>query len=154
MWVPADRAGSQPRPLLTEFIMLAHRAVTVVAILNLALVAGCQPKPQPQPAPPPPATAEMVQELRAQLQRADPNARVGLVVAVDEQVHLAAVGQTDLSRYHEGDVVTFIDSQQRTVAQGQVLRVTPYTVQVRYEPFGPAARAPREGDIAVSILSR
>jgi hypothetical protein len=120
--------------------------------LAVGLVAGCRAAPSGEPVLPPPATVEMVQELRDRLQQVDPNARVGLVTYVGAEQKLATVGQTQINRYREGDIITFLDSAQVEVARGRVVRVGEASVVVQYEPHGPSARDLIEGDIAVAIL--
>lgn len=125
------------------------------ALAGLALVvgmsAGCRPKAAPPGATlPPPADAQMVQELRQSYQRIHPGTRVGLVTAVAEDITLAAVGDIDLKSFRNGDIITFIDTNQLPIANGTVVNITPDALHVKYTP-APDGRAPRKGDLAVSL---
>jgi hypothetical protein len=124
-------------------------AIATLAAAAAAL-AGCQNKQQ-QAGPPiaPPATAETVQQIRQAFQQRDPNTVVGLVIATLPESDLAAIGDVPVNKFKNGDLVTFIDSNQAIIAVGNVVNTTGDAVHVKYHPQGDAARPPREGDLAV-----
>jgi hypothetical protein len=120
---------------------------TTITLLALGFV-GCASHHKNSQAEMPASAAspERVIEIRSTYQRHDPNAQVGTVAAVDRESHLAAVGDLNLSKIRENDVITFIDSNENPIANGTVIRKTADYAHVKYEP---TQRAPVEGDIAV-----
>jgi len=95
------------------------------------------------------ADTEMVRSTQQNFQQVDPQARVGLVLAVRPSDRLAAVGDVDVKEFHEGDAVTFIDMQRNTIGNGRVVNIVDGFVHVKYEPPAPGHRVPHEGDMAV-----
>ena len=126
------------------------RAAAIATLAAAAALAGCQNKQQ-QAGPPiaPPATAETAQQIRQAFQQRDPSTLVGLVIATLPDADLAAVGDVPVNQFKNGDLVTFIDSNQAIIAVGNVVNTTADAVHVKYHPQGDVARAPREGDLAV-----
>ena len=116
----------------------------------LGMELGCRPKSQPPDGLPPKGDTSLVQELRQSYQRIHPGTRVGLVTAVAEDVTLAAVGDIDLKSFKNGDILTIIDTNEKPVANGTVVNITPDALHVKYAPV-PGGRAPRQGDLAVSL---
>jgi hypothetical protein len=119
-------------------------------IVALAMVSCASQKNKVSP-PAPAASSERVMEIRQAYQLHNPNAQVGVVAAVDRDAHLAAVGDVVLDKLHENDVMTFIDSAQRPVANGVVIRKTFNYAHVRYESLPTDGRDPVEGDLAVKF---
>lgn len=117
----------------------------------LGMAAGCRPKSGPPTAAlPPEADASLVQQLRQSYQRIHPGTRVGLVTAVAEEVSLAAVSDIDLKSFKNGDILTFIDTNEQPFANGTVVNITDDALHVKYTPAS-GGRAPRQGDLAVSL---
>jgi hypothetical protein len=144
--------------------MSSRRTVVAAAAwlshaLLIALVVGCQPPPKPGPPPPPPprsmADAERVQ---ADLQVRDRGARAGLVVAVkatedNAAVQLAAAA-SNADPIKEGDVFTFTDSNDVTIAAGSVTYIENGIYVVHYVPSSGGGRAPMTGDVAIHVTTR
>ncbi|HZZ42699.1 MAG TPA: hypothetical protein VFE58_07155 [Tepidisphaeraceae bacterium] len=129
------------------------RRLLLTAIIALPIV-GCQPKQMPATQPiAEPATAEMTTGIREAYQQKDPSAVVGRVIAVLSEQSLAAVGDVPVDKFKDGDVVTFIDSNQAIIAVGTVVNITADAVHVKYTAQGEMARAPREGDLMVKTQS-
>jgi hypothetical protein len=125
-----------------------------MAVTAAAFVGGCAHHQAPATQPiAEPATPETVQSIRQSYQQRDPSTVVGLVIATLPESNLAAVGDVPVGEFKAGDVVTFIDSNQTTIAVGNVVNTTADAVHVRYEPQGDSPRAPREGDLAVKVKS-
>ena len=125
-----------------------------VAAVGVAGVGGCSHHQAPMGPPvAAPADAATVADIRRAYKQADPDAVVGLVIATLPDSQLAAVADVPVSEFKAGDVVTFIDSNQATIAVGKVEVVKEDVIHVKYEPRGDAARAPQEGDLAVRVRS-
>ncbi|MCC7349198.1 MAG: hypothetical protein IT446_01390 [Phycisphaerales bacterium] len=121
------------------------------ATMVLGMELGCRPKSPPSNGSlSSSGDAELVQQLRQSYQRIHPGTRVGLVTAVAEDVSLAAVGDIDLKSFSNGDILTFIDPNEKPVANGTVVNITPDALHVKYAPL-PDGRIPRQGDLAVSL---
>ena len=110
-----------------------------------AMFVGCQSKPKM--APTQPVSAQELDTLRGAFTQADPNARLGSVDAVLEAESYLTVGQINPADFAVGTAVAIIDSNRKTVANGEVVRSFADTVHVRYEKAG--TRPPRVGDVAV-----
>jgi len=113
------------------------------------LIAGCLTQ-QPEAAPP--VSESQFITIRQQYMASDPMARVGLVIDVLPDAHLASVGSVPTKDFHEGDVITFIDSNQATLTMGHVETIDPKFLVVRYDPPGPKGRIPAVGDMAVRAI--
>ena len=127
---------------------LAHLIATTVLALGMF---GCasQKKAEEMPVAPP-ASESRVMEIRQSYQRHDPNAQVGVVVAVESGANLAAVGDVMLDKIRENDVMTFIDSNENPIANGTVVRKTSNAAHVKYETTS-GGRDPVIGDLAVKF---
>lgn len=97
--------------------------------------------------------AAIVASARAQLTRADPSAIVGVVMQSLPRERFAAVGDVPVDEFRVGEVVTFIDVEQRQLTHGVVRRITSDTLHVEFEPPPRGGRAPRVGDLAVRFKS-
>jgi hypothetical protein len=121
-------------------------------VLTAALLAGCAPKRAAVSDPvAPPASPETLRTIREHFQQADPDARVGVVVATLPESRLAAVADVEVREFREGDAITFIDTMERTLVNGRILEITNNQLNVKYEKPGSEERAPREGDLAVRL---
>lgn len=134
--------------------MSALRLAGVVMIGSL-LLAGCQNKKPAAPSPQP--TLESAQatarELQASYREVDPQARVGVVVEARPEQDLAAVGEVQLQDFHVGEAVSFIDSQQKPIANGSVLSLDQEAnvLVVKYSLPSSGGRAPQPGDLLVRL---
>lgn len=135
------------------------RAFALAAGLTILMAfTGCARRPAPAPytPPPPPAmTPERLAGIRAEFQKADPSARVGMITAVktDKDRSLAAIEDINLEGLREGDVVSIVSgetSNQDVLAEARVLRVDGKILVVKYTPVSGAPREPDKGDLAVT----
>ena len=124
--------------------------LTGTTLVALGLL-GCANQKKAEPPPAPAASESQIMEIRQAYQRADPNAQIGVVVAVEKGERLAAVGNIMLDKIRENDVMTFIDSNQHPIANGTVVRKTADAAHVKYEPVRDGGRDPVEGDLAVKF---
>jgi hypothetical protein len=125
--------------------------ITATAFLALGLLGCASQKKNPEMPVAAPASEARIMEIRQDYQRSDPNALVGVVIAVEKTEHLAAVGDIMLDKIRENDVVTFIDSNEVPIANGVVVRKTANAAHVRYEQVPGDGRDPVEGDLAVKF---
>jgi hypothetical protein len=124
--------------------------LTGTTLLAVGLL-GCANQKKAAPPSAPVASESRIMEIRQSYQRADPNAQIGVVVAIDQGARLAAVGNIMLDNIRENDVMTFIDSNENPIANGVVVRKTADAAHVKYEPVRKGGRDPVEGDLAVKF---
>jgi len=133
---------------------VSFRAV-LVAALALFVVAGCHPKKPPRTPPPmnQPASAQSVESLRESYRSYYPNSQIGPVIAVRNENRLAAVDGIPPGTVPEGKRVSFVDTNQRVLTTGRIIRLLPEynRVHVLWDPPPTGGRAPRVGDIMLSI---
>jgi hypothetical protein len=120
-------------------------------LLIVLLTVGCAPKRVPSQPSPQPATAEQVQSIREAYNRAYPDSRVGVVIATRKPARLVAVGEVSGNDFREGETVTFIDSKQRVLTTGTVVRVLSDSVHVQYLTPEHGRREPGVGDVMVRL---
>ena len=124
--------------------------MTVLIALLAGFFTGCNSAPEPVA---PPATPEQINQLRDTYRRTDPEARVGVVTAVLAGSNLASVGGVPVKDFTVGDVITFLDSNGKTLTMGLVEAINKNTLTVHYDnPTDKHGRAPVEGDIAVRAI--
>jgi hypothetical protein len=129
--------------------MKLHRLLSLVA--GLTLLAGCGPKKLDNPKAYQAAAAN-VSEIRERYQRTNSKTRVGLVIGSNADSSLVSVGEINPKEFRVGDKVVFVDSNQNTLASGEVVRILQDSIHVRYDrPAG--GRGPREGDVMVMFPS-
>jgi len=117
------------------------------ALVSTALLSGCSSNNKPASAP---ASRETLNMIREQMAAADPNAMVGLVSEVEKSGKpFAAVTDLPTKDFHEGEPLTFIDSNRQYLTNGIVRRITDDTLHVEWVKPGPDGRAPRAGDLAI-----
>jgi hypothetical protein len=100
----------------------------------------------------PPVSPEQLTQMRDQFRREDREARVGLVTAVLPNANLAAVGSVPVNDFTVGDIITFIDSNGKTLTLGNVEAINRNSITVRYSNPGPHGRVPVRGDAAVRAI--
>jgi hypothetical protein len=123
---------------------------TVLIALLAGFFTGCKSSPDPIA---PPATPEQINQLRDTYRRTDREARVGVVTAVLTSSNLASVGSVPVKDFTIGDVITFLDSNGKTLTMGLVEAVKQNTLVIHYDnPTDKHGRAPVEGDIAVRAI--
>jgi hypothetical protein len=98
-----------------------------------------------------PVDQQQYEEIRAEYQRHNPDARVGLVTAVLPDEHLASVGSVPVKDFSLGDIVSFIDADGDIIATGQVEAISNNRLNVRYTPPS-EGRNPIRGDLAVRAI--
>jgi hypothetical protein len=102
----------------------------------------------------PPASRETLAAVRQHMAAADPNALVGLVIAVEPGGQpFAAVSDMPAKEFREGEPITFIDSNRKYLTNGFVRRITEDTLHVEWVKPGSDGRAPRAGDLAIRFKS-
>jgi hypothetical protein len=126
--------------------------MVAAVVLGVSLF-GCasKPKAQSQAATSPLVTAkQQAQKLQTTYQKTDASARVGVVLAVKPDTHLAAVGDVPTQDFKKGDVISFVDANQKLVANGHVRDVQKNLLIVGYDV--PAkGRAPQTADLAIRL---
>lgn len=96
------------------------------------------------------ADQQTVQRIRDKYNRAYPESRVGVIIAVLKDQPFAAVGDLpSTSGFQPNQPVTFIDKNERVLTTGTVVRILNDSVHVRYAPPPRNGRVPRRGDIMV-----
>jgi len=120
---------------------------TAIGLILAGLVAGCTTTPKEQPI----VTADSgtLARVRNDLQRMDPTALVGQVDEVQPDKNTASIGNIPTADIKEGDIVTFLDGNQKALTTGKVIRVLPESLHVRYEAPLTNGRPPVVGDLAV-----
>ncbi|MDB5326280.1 MAG: hypothetical protein JWM57_1849, partial [Phycisphaerales bacterium] len=91
---------------------------------------------------------EVLDEIRSSYKSVFPNARVGVVTAVLDTDPYALVSQIDTTSLRPGVFVTFLSADQTVVANGQVVKVDPDGLTVRYDA---GKRKPMVGDAAIKF---
>jgi hypothetical protein len=134
-------------------VLLIGLFATLLGLGGAACGSSGRKKPVASPPPAPePATPQQVQAIRQAYAQSYPNSRIGVVVAARPQDRLVAVGEVAYQDLRENDTVIFIDSSQKTIADGVIVRLLPEVghVHVKYTPTA-GGRAPRPGDIMVKL---
>jgi hypothetical protein len=127
----------------------AYPLLLSIAMTIGVAAAGCRPKNAPPPPAPRPASSATVQQIRASYARAYPESRVGVVIAALPEESLVAVGEVRGGDFRENQVVTFLDSDQRMLTTGTVVRLLEDSIHVRYDAPQRDGREPRVGDVMV-----
>jgi len=124
------------------------RTAGAAAVLTagLLLQQGCAAR-KPAPRPPSQPSLGASQQLRSELMRADPNARIGFVTQVLPDAQLVAVRDVPVEDFARGDTVNFLDGNGQPLTTGTVERVLNGAVHISYDAGG--TRAPMPGDLAV-----
>jgi hypothetical protein len=129
---------------------------TIIASVSVGMIltgvfftGGCHEEQEPIA---PPVTDAQLQSMRMEFHQQYPTARVGVVTAVLESENLASVGKVPTKDFTEGDIITFMDSNGKTLTEGKVEAVNADNLAVKYETPGKKGRAPMRGDVAVRII--
>jgi hypothetical protein len=134
---------------------LPRRASRLLVVLIILLaVAGCRRKELPTTvqAELPPREVNYP-EAKARIQKGDPSAKVGRVVAVLPDESMASVGDIDVQAFERGAPIQFLGADDQPVASGIVLSVVNDTLHVKYTPVGQGGRRPYVGDLAIRLSS-
>lgn len=133
--------------MLTRVKEIAMGLRGTATVLFLAGIVGCATAPKPQPV----VTADenTILRVRDTLQQMDPTALVGQVNEVEPDKNTASVGNIPTTDVKEGDILTFLDGNQKTLTTGKVIRVLPDALHIRYDAPLPEGRPPVVGDLAV-----
>jgi hypothetical protein len=121
----------------------------MLLMVSAAVLAGCARKPPPQPDTFEPASMARLQQMRRVYEASSPDARLGLVIAINKEVEMIGVGDVNGQEFRPGDVVTFIDSRNRPIGTGTVVRVFARELHIKYDRPTASGRLPREGDVMV-----
>ena len=117
---------------------------TAGVCLAAGLLAGCaQKKEQPKVVAQEPAPMQAAESLRQNLQRANPDARVGIVAATVG--NFAAVRDVPAGNVAENTTVQVLDPRGDVIGYGVVRAVKDNSIHVLYQPD--ARRGPQIGDL-------
>lgn len=120
-------------------LALTFAAVTLI---------GCAPAKRHSPGQMSgPPTADQLESIRADYKNSFPQARVGVVSAVDDANGYLLVDQIDTAGLKNGDYLSFLDADQDVVANGKIAKIDG-GITVRFEA---GKRSPRTGDAAVKF---
>jgi len=116
----------------------------IIAALLSAMVGlnGCLSSPEPIA---PPVTPEQLAQMRDDYRHQDREARVGLVTAVLAGSNLAAVGNVPVKDFTLGDIITFIDSNGKTLTLGKVEAINGNSLTVVTSTPAPMAASQWKG---------
>ena len=127
------------------------RLSMVLMMLVSAILVGCRKPPPPKTETFEPTSTERLQQMRRIYEASSPDARLGLVIAVNKEVEMIGVGDVNGQEFRPGDIVTFVDYRNRPIGTGTVVKVFPREVHVRYDRPTATGRVPREGDVMVKF---
>lgn len=119
----------------------------VPSLIVAALLGGCAAKPNKIAVSPPPSP-EVLDQIRSSYKAVFPNASVGVVTAVLDSDPYALVGHIDTASTRPGVIFTFLSGDQTVVANGQVVKVDPDGLTVRFDA---GQRKPMVGDAAIKF---
>lgn len=136
-----------------KFTVRASRGLTglLLAAIILSLAAsGCRRKRMTTStdAELPPRQVDYP-EAKARLQKLDPSAKVGRVIAVLPDERMASIGEINVQEFQRGQAIQIIGADDQPVASGVVLSIVNDTLHVRYNPVGEGGRRPYVGDLAI-----
>jgi hypothetical protein len=100
--------------------------------------------------PPLVSAKQHAQQLQLKYEKTDPAARVGVVIEVKADAKLAAVGDVPVKEFKKDDVLSFLDSSGKLVANGHVMDIINDLLIVSYE-VPATGRAPQIADLAVRL---
>jgi len=127
--------------------MKLHHWICIVALL----VMGCKSTTVETRQTVHAATPEQIAQIRAAYRQQNPKVEVGVVLDVLPNENLAAMGDVDVSLFHDGDIVCFVDPTSAPLVCGKVVRITDSQVHVKYENPPADRRAPMVGDLGVAF---
>lgn len=122
------------------------QVVVVIGLVGSSL-AGCGGSSRSDSMPP--VDMPMLAAARQDIQRSDPSALVGFVTEALPKERLVAVGELPVNQFRVGQVVMFVDVNQKRLTSGVVKRITTDELHIQYQPPPKDGRAPRMGDLAV-----
>jgi hypothetical protein len=128
-------------------------AAFCLLILTLATACRQTPPPEAETLTPPPAQP-YTEEIRQLLQKRNPDAMIGRVIAVLPEESLAAVAELDASRFRPGDSVQFFGTEDVELGFGRVVQVLSNAIHVRYDAPTDQRRAPVVGDLVIWFPKR
>lgn len=105
------------------------------------LLAGCQQRQSS-------ADLTVLGQVREAYIQVDRDAQVGIVTATLPERGLVSVEQVDLDQFEEGDVLVLMDSKQRIIGAGHVVRKTDKALHLSYDVTA-SGRQVEVGDLAV-----
>jgi hypothetical protein len=134
---------------------MVNRNVIIFLATLASFAIGCTPPP-----PPPPSSgsvgvysADDYNAFKARYLNANPDARVGRVMAVLTNEHRLSIGDIPTKDFSPGDVLTILDGTGNVLADGTVADLDADTLDVNYTlSTSGTFREPRAGDIAVRAL--
>lgn len=120
-----------------------------VFMLGLVCLAGCKTKTDEPQAPAPAPVPVVEDDVKARLQRLEPNALIGRVTAILAEDRLAAVGEVPPQDFSVGDVVVFYGASEQVVGHGKVVKADATLLHVKFEEPAAGQRAPAVGDLVI-----
>jgi hypothetical protein len=135
--------------------MTSHRplfslrgALSSAAFLSITLaLAGCQSQEKKADKAAPPASSERANEIRASIQKSQPNALVGIVILTLDDRPYTAIGDVPVQDAKVGQTVTFIDGNGQPFNAGTVVAIVGDSLHVKFDTAG--KRPPQKGDLAM-----
>jgi hypothetical protein len=128
-------------------------SITLIILLAAALSAGCRQYPKATPVEERIEfiTPDNAQALRAAYRQQYPNSQLGIVAAAINHQHgrFVAVGDLPLDQMAVGQLVTFIDVNQKPLTTGTIVNVLPDSIHVRVDDPPLGSREPRVGDMMI-----
>ena len=125
------------------------RPILITSFVALIVIAGCHSGSESVA---PPVTDAQLANLREVYRQAYPASHVGVVTAVLDSDNLASVAKVPVKDFTVGDIITFMDSNGKTLTMGKVEAVNADNLAVHYETPGKNGRAPVPGDVAVRLI--
>lgn len=122
----------------------------VLVIVAIVLSGGCRRKEMPTTTeaelPPRPVNYP---EAKARLQKVDPGAKIGRVIAVLPDERMASIGDINVQEFQRGEPIQILGAEDQPVATAVILSIVNDTLHVRYTPVGEGGRRPYVGDLAI-----
>jgi hypothetical protein len=127
--------------------------VLICVVLAVTLSGGCAKKKPPSKPSPQPASADEVQQIRNAYFRAYPDSRVGIVTETIKHPngYFVRIGEVEGRDFREGETVTFIDSKQKVLTTGTVVKTLTRGVDVLVDYPRGGGRQPGTGDLMVKL---
>jgi hypothetical protein len=131
--------GNSVPSIRQETYMRLHH-IAMLALIGSAAAFGCKHASS--------VDQSAVNQIRQNYQAADPNAKVGVVIAVLPESGLIAVGDIRVADLKVNDTLVLLTPKQKIIGAGKVVALTADAAHVTYDVTA-NGRAPQIGDVAV-----